>query len=181
MKQLQQTSILKQTLAAGLVFVSRLNILPANVSPLGSFGFFGNPILFALTIVAFDLLIKGIYPGFWLTYIGFASYAVLGKLAKNSLKRQLVLLPFASFLFFLFSNLGVWWYWYDHTFTDLLLCYALAVPFYSRTLMSDLFFGYSYITLKSFSNLYGASFQWLYVTNRLTKTVTVPSLTKIKT
>ncbi|MBP7842859.1 hypothetical protein KA017_02550, partial [Candidatus Woesebacteria bacterium] len=150
MKQLQQTSILKQTLAVALVFISRLNILPANISPLGSFGFFGNPILFAVSIVAFDLLVKGIYPGFWLTYVGFASYAVLGRLSKNSLKRQLVLLPFASFLFFLLSNLGVWWYWYDHTLAGLLLCYSLAVPFYSKTLIGDLFFGYGYLV---FSNI----------------------------
>ncbi len=151
MKQLLQTNILRQTLTAGLVFISRLDILPANVSPLGSFGFFGNPILFTASIVAFDLLVKGIYPGFWLTYIGFACYAILGKVSKNSLKRQLVLLPFASFLFFLISNLGVWWYWYDHTLADLLLCYTLAIPFYSRTLLSDLLFGYSYIVLKNFN------------------------------
>lgn len=153
MKQLQQTNILKQTLTAGLVFISRLNILPANISPLGSYGFFGNPLLFAISIIAFDLLVKGIYPGFWLTYVGFASYTVLGKLSKNNLKRQLVLLPLASFLFFLLSNLGVWWYWYEHTLADLLLCYSLAVPFYSKTLMGDVFFGYSYIVLKNINSI----------------------------
>ncbi|GIK84318.1 MAG: hypothetical protein BroJett025_09400 [Patescibacteria group bacterium] len=151
MKQFQRTNILRQIPTAVLVFVSRLNVLPANISPLGSYGFFGNSLLFAVSIVAFDVLVKGMYPGFWLTYIGFACYAVLGKLSKNSLKRQLVFLPFASFLFFLISNLGVWWYWYGHTIADLLLCYTVAIPFYSRTLIGDLFFGYTYILLSNFT------------------------------
>jgi hypothetical protein len=92
--------------------------------------------------------VKGIYPGFWLTYIGFAFYPILGKFAEKSLRKQVVFLPAASFLFFAFSNLGVWWYWYDHTFAKLLICFAAAVPFYARTLASDLAFGYSFLVLK---------------------------------
>jgi hypothetical protein len=115
---------------------------------LGSFGFFGHPVLFGISILAFDLLVKGIYPGFWLTYLGFACYPLLGWLAQGSVRKQLLLLPMASFLFFLLSNLGVWWYWYDHTFEKLLVCYALAVPFYSRTLLSDICFGYGYLLLR---------------------------------
>lgn len=153
MKQLKPSSHLKQVITAFGVFVSRLNVLPANVSPLGTFGFFGNPVLFGISIIAFDLFVKGLYPGFLFTYVGFACYAVLGYLAKNKLKRQLVLLPFASFLFFLISNFGVWWYWYDRTAADLLLCYTLALPFYSRTLIGDLFFGYSYLVVINLNTL----------------------------
>lgn len=150
---LRPNNIFAQFLTAASVFISRLNILPANISPLGSFGFFGNPFLFGASIVAFDFLVKGVYPGFWLTYVGFACYPILGKLAGESIKRKVFLLPLASLLFFFFSNLGVWWYWYDHTLVKLLVCFSLAVPFYTRTLMSDLVFGYGYLLITHVLNL----------------------------
>ncbi len=154
MKQFLQLNKLAQQLAAAmLVFVSRLHFLPANVSPLGSYGFFGNPFFFLISVVSFDLFVKGVYPGVFFTYLGFAAYPLLSKLAGSSLKKQITFLPLASFLFFLLSNLGVWWYWYDHTFAALLICYGLAVPFYARTLLSDLFFGYGYLTVTHFKTV----------------------------
>jgi hypothetical protein len=135
---------------AAAVFVSRLGYLPANVSPLGSFGFFGkNNWLFFTIIILFDWLVGGFYPGFWITYLGFAMYPMLGKLAKNT-RFKLILLPLASFSFFLISNLGVWWYWYPHTWAGLTTCYLLAVPFYKRTLVGDLVFGYGYLLVKNY-------------------------------
>lgn len=140
----------KSITTATAVFVSRLGYLPANISPLGSFGFFGkNKWLFFTTIVLFDWLVGGFYPGFWITYLGFAMYPLLGKLAKNT-RLKLILLPLASFLFFLVSNFGVWWYWYPHTLTGLITCYLLAVPFYKQTLIGDLVFGYSYLLIKKY-------------------------------
>ncbi len=131
------------------VFISRLDLLPGNISPLGSFGFFGkSPILYGLSIVAFDVLVKGSYRGFWLTYLGFACYPILGYLARRSTKLQLALLPLASFLFFVLSNFGVWFYWHDHTFAQLVICYTQAVPFYARTLASDMLFGYGYVAAR---------------------------------
>lgn len=129
-----------------LTFISRLKVLPANVSPLGSFGFFSdNPWLFLISIVAFDVLVGGLYKGFWLTYVGFMMYPLLGTVAARHWQRQVALLPLASLLFFLISNLGVWWYWFDHTLADLVLCYTVALPFYTRTVIGDVVFGYGYI------------------------------------
>ncbi len=148
MKQSHQPNkFLSQLSVTAAVFTSRLDVLPANISPLGSLGFFGNPVFYGISIIAFDFLIKGIYPGVWFTYLGFACYPLLGYLSKRIVKNELVLLPLASLLFFLISNFGVWWYWYDHTLPKLILCYTLAVPFYGRTLLSDMFFGYGYIAL----------------------------------
>ncbi len=155
MKQLQSLKNLNrnQVLSSFLVFGSRLDVLPANISPLGTFGFFGNPLLFFVSILAFDIGVKGFYPGVLFTYLGFAFYPLLGQLTKNHTKSQLLALPVASFLFFIMSNFGVWWYWYDHTWPELMLCYSLAVPFYTRTLIGDLGFGYGYIVIRNFKRI----------------------------
>ncbi len=136
---------MKQLLVALAAFTSRLNLFPANITALGSYGFFGNPVLFAVSIVLFDRFVGGWYGGFWLTYVGFAMYPLMGWLAKKKPQLSWILLPTASFLFYFFSNLGSWYYWYPRTVEGFLLCYALAVPFYARTLLGDLSFGYGYL------------------------------------
>ncbi len=143
---------LKQAATAGIVVLSRLKDfikwLPANFSPLGSFGFFGQPGWYFLSIILFDLFFGGFYANVWVTYLAFAAYPLYGYLAGKKIKKQLIMLPLASLTFFLVSNLGVWWYWYDHSWSGLVTCYALAVPFYSRTLLGDIVFGYSYLAIK---------------------------------
>lgn len=148
MKQLYKQC--RSWLLAGAIFISRLGFLPSNFSPLGSFGFFGHPYLYFLSILAFDALSGGFYGNVLWTYLGFAAYPVLGKLAKNDPKKQALLLPLASFLFFLISNFGVWLSWYQQSWSGLLLCYSLALPFYAKTLLGDLVFGYGYLVLQQF-------------------------------
>lgn len=146
------TSLPKATnfLTATAVFLSRFSSLPANFSPIGSFGFFSkNPWLYACTILLFDILKGGFYKGFFWTYLGFAVYFLLGRVATNSSKKQIVLLPVASLLFFILSNIGVWWFWYPQTLEGLLACFTAALPFYRNTFLSDLFFGYTAIFIQS--------------------------------
>jgi hypothetical protein len=136
-------------LAACLTYLSRFNFLPANISPLGSYGFFGGNVLFYfLSILAFDFFKGGFYQGFLWTYLGFAAYPFFAFLAKKSLKKQLFFLPLASFTFFLLSNFGVFFAWYEHSWQGFLSCYILALPFYSRTLLGDLCFGYGLLLLR---------------------------------
>ena len=47
----------------------------------------------------------------------------------------------ASVQFFLISNLPSWFAAYPHTPSGLAACYIAALPFFERTLASDLFFG----------------------------------------
>jgi len=135
----------KTIVGAIVVMISRVIKIAPNFSLLGSFGFFSqNFLLFFANIILFDWLVGGFYQGFIFNYLGFASYWLLGKLARTR-KQQLILLPLASFLFFLISNFGVWLFWYEHNLANLGQCYLLAVPFYKNTLLSDLIFGYSWI------------------------------------
>ena len=137
------------------VFISRLGMLPANFSPLGALGFFSsNPMIFVLSFLAFDWLVGGFYQGVQFNYLGFLGYWLIGRLAAQNMKLQLVGLPLASLLFFLMSNFGVWLYWYPHTLNGLAACYLLAVPFYRNTLIGDLVFGYGYLLVKAIIKKY---------------------------
>jgi len=155
MKKLSsQISSFAKPATALFVYISRFGMLPPNMSPLGSFGFFGqNIFLYFFTIISFDYFKGGFYSGFLFTYLGFLSYWIFGKIAKTQ-KLQVFLLPFASFTFFLISNLGVWWYSYPHSIAGLLACYTLAIPFYRNTLIGDLVFGYGFLSAKFFVKLF---------------------------
>jgi hypothetical protein len=144
---------MKKLLTSIIVFISRFGYLPANFSIVGSFGFFGgNFLLYFFSIVLFDIIKGGFYSGFLFTYLGFLSYWIFGKMAKN-MKSKMILLPAASFVFFLVSNFGVWWHWYPHTVSGLTTCYSLAIPFYKNTLFGDLFFGYGFMAFTLFVKL----------------------------
>lgn len=133
---------------AGLVLSSRFAALAPNFSPVGALGFYQPGVIsFIVSILVHDLIRGGFYHGFWLTYLGFGAYYLLGYLAKDSWKKKALLLPVASLTFFLISNFGVWLYWYPHSFSSLITCYLVAIPFYRNTLLSDLIFGYSALVL----------------------------------
>jgi hypothetical protein len=141
-----------KTYLGGLgAFISRQGFLPANFSPLGSFGFFSNNFkVYFASIILFDLLVGGFYKGNLFTYAGFAGYSLMGRLAKNNHTKQAIYLPIASLAFFILSNFGSWYFWYPHTLTGLLTCYIAALPFYKNTLLSDLLFGYGYLWYKQY-------------------------------
>lgn len=145
-----KSNLIKLALPAAIL-ISRLGVFPANISPLGSYGFFSkNFILYFATIILFDRFVGGLYSGFWVVYLGFLVYPLLGKVAGSNPKRQALFLPLASFLFFIISNLGVFYFWYPHTLAGLITCYTLALPFYTRTLVGDVIFGYGYLILRHF-------------------------------
>ncbi len=128
-----------------IVLISRWIKIAPNFSLVGAFSFNQKRWWSALLpIVIFDLVKGGFYSGFIFTYLGFSAYYLLGRLAKTW-KTKLLLLPAASFLFFLISNLGVWIYWYQPTWQGLLKTYTLALPFYRNTFISDLVFGSIFI------------------------------------
>ncbi len=132
-----------------LILISRLIKIAPNFSLVG--GFIYNQSSWWASLIPvflFDLLKGGFYQGFIFTYLGFAGYYLLGRLAQNNWKKQMMILPLASFLFFLMSNLGVWLYWYQPTWQGLVKTYTLALPFYRNTLCSDLVFGTGLILLK---------------------------------
>jgi len=86
------------------------------------------------------------YPGFYWQYGSYMLITLIGALFKhqNNIKHlSLVLASVASSsVFFLLSNLGVWYsgWLYSPTLEGLFTCYVAALPFFKHTLLSDLFF-----------------------------------------
>jgi hypothetical protein len=145
MKQLKNNLVS----ALGVLAIRIVKILPANFTPLGSFGFFSSqPIFYFMSIILFDYFFGGFYSGQAWVYLAFTIYPILGYLSHGQVKKQLFFIPLASFLFFLISNFGVWLNWYPKNLQGLWQCYILALPFYGRTLLGDLVFAYGYLLFK---------------------------------
>jgi hypothetical protein len=78
--------------------------------------------------------------------------SILGMKAKSI---SLGVVLSASTLFFIVSNLGVWYFYYPHNWAGLSSCFILAIPFFVNSLMGDLFYTsllqFSFNKLKQFS------------------------------
>ena len=87
-----------------------------------------------------------IYPDLPFNYGAFALAVALGTLLRNR-RRVLPIVGVsmsASLVFFLVSNFGVWLVGglYPRTWTGLLECYALGVPFYKFTFAGDVVYSF---------------------------------------
>jgi hypothetical protein len=145
-------------LIAGL---SRLLPHPPNFTAIGAVALFGGAmykdkkIAFLVPLMAMLLadLIIGFHNNMPAVYISFTLTVLIGLLLQRNLKFATIVLSsvLCSLLFFLITNLSVWYgnSFYPQTLGGLVLCYESALAFYSRdifgnfflnTIMGDLFF-----------------------------------------
>jgi len=146
-----------------LAAFSRLLPHPSNFAPIGAIALFGAA-YFSQRIIAFvipiismwlsDLVINNViyaqyfdhfvwfYQGFYWTYGSFILIGLLGLLVLKRIKIQNIFMAsiFASIIFFLISNFGVWvsTTMYPHNFSGLIACYTAGLPFFKNTLLGDL-------------------------------------------
>lgn len=76
-------------------------------------------------------------------YAGLIVAVILGiGLKKNSNWKNIILAAlFSSVAFFIISNLGVWiGGWYTYTWSGLVHCFVMAIPFFRYSLAGDLFY-----------------------------------------
>ena len=107
--------------------------------------------------------IKGFYSGQWQNYLLIASITVIGFfINKNRISQIFIGSLAGAIYFFLISNLMVWigGGWdinnqpYPRSFSGLMLCYSVALPFFKWSVLSTLlfngvFFGSFYLLGKS--------------------------------
>ncbi len=144
------------TVAIALVLVvlaaaMRLLPHPANFAPVAAIAIFGGAVLPKrhavwvplVAMVASDALI-GFYTlpimlTVWGCYIAIALVSS-STLRTFTLGKLALITPSGSVGFFLLSNFAVWLWsgMYTHTWSGLVQCYAMAVPFFRNTILSDL-------------------------------------------
>lgn len=151
----------------GLVVVALLTRLlphPPNFAPITSialftgFHFVNKRLALFIPLICMFLtdLILGVHSLMPIIYLSFVLISMIGLKAK-SLSLGTVLS--ASSLFFIVSNLGVWYFYYPLTLAGLSSCFILAIPFFINALMGDLF--YTSVLQFSFNKLKQSSYSFL--------------------
>lgn len=145
-----------------LAFASRLVPHPPNFSFMGGYSLFAGAnghsqksfvslllpflVLGATdTILGFHDQIPGVYAAF-LAVISLGYFAA-PLLAKGHVITNSLLSATSTLLFFVISNLWVWWTTYPHDFQSLVTCMTLALPFLGWALLGDLVATHLFVTL----------------------------------
>jgi hypothetical protein len=147
-------------LIGGMILVAALfrmlpspEVRPPNVAPIGAMALLGGAAItdrrlaFAIPLVA--MLISDVLIGFdgsrvWV-YGSLVLITLLGRLLQNRRRNPAAVglgSLGASLVFFILTNFGVWWSsgMYGHTFSELIRCYVMAIPFFGNTVVGDLAF-----------------------------------------
>ena len=128
-----------------LALCTRLLPHPPNFAPITGIALFtghhfANKRL-ALFIPIFSMFITDLYLGIHslmpIIYLSFVMISMLGIKTKSI---SLGTVFTASSLFFILSNLGVWYFYYPLNWAGFTSCFILAIPFFVNSLMGDLFY-----------------------------------------
>ena len=137
-----------------LAVLARLIPHAPNFAPIGGLALFSGSHFkkkIALLIPITAMFLSDIFLGFHKTipfvYLSFIIIALIGGLIKTNkwqslLKASLV----SSILFFLITNFGVWatGTMYQKNLSGLMQSYVMGLPFFRNTLLSDLFYSFSF-------------------------------------
>ena len=142
------------TLAGMILVAAIIRLLPhwPNFTPIGAMALFGGAyfskkyLAFIVPFLAMFLtdLILGFHATMWSVYLSFGLIVVIGILMINKVKILNIFLASvaASVLFFVVTNFAMWTVGgiYSSDLNGLLECYTAAIPFFSYTLIGNLFF-----------------------------------------
>jgi hypothetical protein len=125
---------------------------PANLAPVGAIALFGGAILprklawwLPLAIMIISDYFIGFYSGIGFVWLSFLLIGLYGMLLRGqgTLARIGLGALGSSVLFFLVSNFGVWLqgHMYPLTWSGLVECYTMALPFFRNTFFGDVLYG----------------------------------------
>ncbi|MDD2807923.1 MAG: hypothetical protein PHW95_05405 [Patescibacteria group bacterium] len=124
-----------------------------NFTPLAAIAIFSGLYLgsrYAIILPLVAMVIGDIFIGFYAAPLMIAVYGCLilagliGVVVRKTKTAETVIAGsiIASTVFFIVTNFVVWQYsaWYEKSFSGLLNCYLMALPFFRNTLLGDLFY-----------------------------------------
>lgn len=132
-----------------------LRLIPhaPNFTPIAAIALFGGVYFskrIAIVLPVLAMAVSDIFIGFYdlkimaAVYGSFLLSVILGFWLKNHKKWHTVAgaAILSSILFFLITNFAVWVFtpWYAKTFSGIIQCYIMALPFFRNTLLGDLFY-----------------------------------------
>jgi hypothetical protein len=149
--------------------LSRLLPHPPNFTPVAAIALLGGAYLskrlaFLLPLAAMFIsdLIIGFHSTMWAVYLSMAIISFIGIGLAKGLNVQKIIggALTGSLIFFVVTNFAVWMgsAYYTQDVAGLIHCYTLAIPFFSNTVMGDLFysgilFGSYYLARQRFPQL----------------------------
>ena len=118
---------------------------PPNVAPITAVALFAGTHFsrkhWAILMPILAMLVTDVFLGFSMitpiVYLAFVGVTTLGFVLK---KMNIGTVLLSSLLFFVVTNLGVWFLYYPLTPEGLMICFTLALPFFGYAVVGDLFF-----------------------------------------
>ena len=154
--QFPKKKILETSLVLIFVLVGvglRLLPHPPNFSPISAIALFGGVYLSrktALFLPIIAMVISDIFIGYYqpplmiFVYGSFLITVILGFWLKKHKKWKIILgsSVLSAIIFFLLTNFAVWVFtpWYAKTFSGIVQCYLMALPFFRNTLLGNMFY-----------------------------------------
>ncbi|MEM6364024.1 MAG: DUF6580 family putative transport protein [Planctomycetota bacterium] len=138
-----------------LAVLSRFIPHPPNFTAVGAIALFAGlsitdrRVAYGLPLVVMFLsdCVLGFHSVVPFVYVGMLCYVMLGRLCQRGNRVADLPLPkiagatlLGSIAFFVITNLGAWWAFYEHSVTGLTACFVAAIPFFQWTISGDLIF-----------------------------------------
>ena len=139
--------------------LSRFIPHPPNFTSLLALSFY-VPVLLGLRylpvlLVSFAItdLIIGFHSTIFFTWGSVIFIGFMSRYLNNTLQTRITGALLGAFIFYLFTNFGVWILGsYGYNFNGFLLCYTLALPFFAYSIISTLIFSVIIETVYKFTN-----------------------------
>ena len=116
-----------------------------NFSPITAIALFGGLYFsnktMAYLVPLFIMALSDLFLGFHsISVVVYAAFLVVSFIGTQTKKPSVFTILLSSISFFIITNFGVWLIGYPKTWSGLVECYTLALPFFRNSLLGDLFY-----------------------------------------
>jgi hypothetical protein len=130
-----------------------------NFTPITAIALFGGLYFtnkkMAYLVPLFIMALSDVFLGFHLiSLFVYTAFLLVSFIGTKTKKPSVYTILLGSLSFFIVTNFGVWLIGYPKTWTGLIECYTLALPFFRNSLLGDFFysglmiFGYKFVERK---------------------------------
>ena len=130
-----------------------------NFTPITAIALFGGLYFsnksMAYLVPLFIMVLSDLFLGFHtISIVVYAAFLLVSFIGTRTKKPSVFTILLSSISFFIITNFGVWLIGYPKTWTGLVECYTLAIPFFRNSLLGDLFYsgvmilGFNYVQKK---------------------------------